>query len=460
MNPFGQATILVTSENGQNNKTYIIDFQRKGNPGLLSLSYNIGSGSIPVTNFSPTTFVYNETLPIATTAIPTLEYVAEDNRCAITIVPQDAPNGTSKIKLVTLSGDDSLTYTVNFTVLLSQIAPLADLQVNGITIPNFNENTLNYVIPEYPFGTVEMPEVTAVARYADANVVIEQIQQYPGVATITVTAGNTAITRTYTISFSVELKNNTYLSELLIDGGCSIGFERDVYFYTCVLPFGTTELPTVNAIPEDSTSTVDIELDGYTVNITVTALSGDAALYQVFFEVEKNNNAYADSIFIDWQPLKDFYGYLPNYTVVLPHNYVGLPFIAVKLVDPNASYVMDWQHTIPLQLIITVTAEDGVSTFIYTITFELDDLSVASFDNDAKIQVYPNPSSDNIHFVINEIIQTSYLEIYSIDGKKAGSYSLQGGTNTVQIAHFPKGTYLYKIFTDQTVIGVGKFVKN
>ena len=459
--PFGNGTVTVTSEDGENSAIYIIDFQRKGNPRLVALSYNLDGTNIPVPGFDPAILTYNVTLGIGTMAVPVLEFVPEDTRCTIEVDQQDTPNGTSQIKLVTWNQDDSLTYTVNFTVTLSQEALLADLQVNGVTIPNFNEHTLNYVI-EYEFGTVDLPEITAEATQLDATVIIEQIEEYPGMATITVIAGNTAITRTYTISFSVDPGNNTYLFDILVDGFPLQGFNKEVYFYEWRLPLGITELPEVDAIAEDATSIVTIHHAlqiGDTAKIFVEALNGDIALYQIHFTTEKGNNAHLSNIFIDWEPLEGFVRYLFEYTHMLPENYAGAPFVVVELEDPLASFEMVWSYTIPLQLQIIVTAENGVTQSIYTIIFDRKH-SVISFDNETEIQVYPNPSSDNIHFVISEVIQTGYLEIYSIENKRIGSHRMQSGANTINIEHLPKGIYLYRISTDNTVIKTGKFVKN
>jgi len=41
-----------------------------------------------------------------------------------------------------------------------------------------------------------------------------------------------------------------------------------------------------------------------------------------------------------------------------------------------------------------------------------------------------------------------------------GSYTLQAGNNSLNVTHLQKGIYLYKIFSDQTMLGAGKFIKN
>ena len=51
------------------------------------------------------------------------------------------------------------------------------------------------------------------------------------------------------------------------------------------------------------------------------------------------------------------------------------------------------------------------------------------------------------------------LEIFSYDGKRVATHNLNGGNNPVQINELANGIYFYKIFTNSTMIGAGKFMK-
>jgi hypothetical protein len=461
---FGQGSILVISEDGQYNISYTIVFLRKGDAHLVSLSYNLDGVSYPISNFSPTTFNYSINLDIATTSIPVLEYVLEDNRCDVVIVQQEAPNGTSELKIITWNQDDSLTYTVNFTVLLSTEALLDSLFIDGVFMENFDPNVFTYHYPQYEYGTepIPYPVISGKAKYADATLEDTQISGYPGEAALKVTAGNPSFTNTYTVSFSVEAGDNNYLEELTINGSLYGIFDKYVYFYKPTLLYGSTNVPVINGIPEDERATIEIvqaQEFGDTAKIFVTAINGEVAIYQVLFVVDKNNNAYAKMIYIDWEPLEDFDGFIYEYTCILPANYTGEPFVAAETEDPNASWIRKDVSFIPLIKQIIVTAENGVEQNIYTISFEIKN-SIIHFDDETTIQVYPNPASDILYFNVNELRQVGYLEIYSLEGKKTDCHTLQEGLNIINIEHFPKGIYFYKIFSDRTMIGAGKFVKN
>jgi hypothetical protein len=457
-NPFGQGTILVISEDGQHFVTYTVIFQRKGNCQLASLGYYLDGEYFPVPNFSPTTYVYPVPLPKGTTSTPILDYMEEDNRCVIMVQHPDSPNSTSRVHLVTWNEDDELTYTVNFTVTLSTNPVLTDLRVDGVTISGFNPDMIYYEYPRYDYGTEPyFPVVEGDAFEVDAYVNIEQINAYPGTATVTVTAGDPNYTRIYEILFRVEAGDNNYLKDLFIgDTATWWEFNKDKYSYSVSLPYGTTEFPEVVPFADDPRATIEQIEDGNFVNMYVTAINGEVRFYQVEFIVRGNYNAYASMIYVDWQPLPNFDKMVRNYTCHLPYNYVGKPYIFAELEDPNASKIIN-QDSIIDKAFVIITAEDGATELTYTITFVIDN-SIISFGGETQILVYPNPSSNTVHFELNAL--NTSLEIFSVEGKKIESRMLQSGINTVHIENLQNGIYFYKIFSDKVMLGAGKFLKH
>jgi hypothetical protein len=179
------------------------------------------------------------------------------------------------------------------------------------------------------------------------------------------------------------------------------------------------------------------------------------AIYKVLFTNEKNLNSYAEMLYLDWEPLEGFVRYETEYTVILPLNYMGTPKVDAVTEDPNATWKRDEDL---YKITITVTAEDGTHTTEYVINFVREN-SIPSFVNETEVLVYPNPSSNMIHFVIDEQIISGSLEIFSLEGKRMSNYHLQGGTNAISIEHLQSGIYFYKIFSDNVMMGTGKFVK-
>jgi len=86
------------------------------------------------------------------------------------------------------------------------------------------------------------------------------------------------------------LNTDATLKELLVDGVQVAGFDPSITSYDITLPSGTTAVPTVIAIANDSKATVSIEpaesLPG-TTNVIVTAEDGiTQKVYKINFEVE------------------------------------------------------------------------------------------------------------------------------------------------------------------------------
>ena len=81
---------------------------------------------------------------------------------------------------------------------------LAGLSVNGEPIAAFNPNTLNYTY-ELPYGTTDVPVVSAEKAEDGQTVSITQPTSTTGKATVVVTAADKKTTSTYTIQFAVAL---------------------------------------------------------------------------------------------------------------------------------------------------------------------------------------------------------------------------------------------------------------
>ncbi len=458
---FGNARIQVIPEDGQQARYYDISFERGSNVALQELTYTLNGITYPVSDFMAEDTAYHVLLPIGTTDIPTLNHVLLDTRSSVIVTDVDQPNGIGKVEI---NGWDDLnrkTYTVEFEVELSKEALLLDLLADGITIDGFHADTLVYFV-EYEYGTTALPMVTAIAKQPDARIEYVQIDGYPGTAIIKVYAGDTSIQKTYTISFNIEAGDNTFLSDLLIDNTSLSGFDKNVFFYEVSLPYGTVTLPAITATPEDERSVVAVTQAlqiGDTVKVEVRSLNGEAAEYRIYFIIEKNSNAYASKIVIDGVNLESFKRNTRNYNYALDANHTGIPVVEVELEDVNATYVIIDTDTIPGQTVIEVTAENGIDQYTYRINFLKGGTNVVSFENDVEISLYPNPSSDNINFMIKGISQTSNLELYTIEGRLIGSYILHEGINTINIENLQRSVYFYKVFLDKKTLGTGKFIK-
>ena len=121
-------------------------------------------------------------------------------------------------------GSGTTTYRIKFVSTASNNARLADIRVNGEMVNGFNPYLTNYNVA-LPYGTTEVPVVTANPQDATATVSINQAASTTGTATIQVTAGDGTSMQTYTVAFSVAPLTDVTLQAIYLDGGLLPGFQ-------------------------------------------------------------------------------------------------------------------------------------------------------------------------------------------------------------------------------------------
>ncbi len=82
-------------------------------------------------------------------------------------------------------------------------ATLSDLKVNGTTVTGFAPSTLTYSV-ELPYGTTEVPAVTATTTDPLADYVVNDAAELPGTTTVVVTAQDETTILTYSVVFTIE----------------------------------------------------------------------------------------------------------------------------------------------------------------------------------------------------------------------------------------------------------------
>jgi len=75
------------------------------------------------------------------------------------------------------------------------------------------------------------------------------------------------------------------------------------------------------------------------------------------------------------------------------------------------------------------------------------------------INVFPNPTTNQITLAINTDKTGMKVHIYSTDGKLVKSASVVNGNNLIDTADLVSGTYIYNVVTDDELIHASQFVK-
>jgi|TARA_B110000305_G_scaffold217884_1_gene257587 hypothetical protein len=131
-----------------------------------------------------------------------------------------------------------------------------------------------------------------------------------------------------------------------------------------------------------------------------------------------------------------------NISVVITNNIAG---VSCLIED-----VLYWEETEVIPGVFTYRWE-----FLYGnvgSTFSVNDLKPTS------ISVYPNPSNDLINIKLDDN-QLSKIELYDITGKLLFKKNLKANNYVLNIANYPSGIYLLKIFNQNSMFINKKVIK-
>ena len=390
------ATITVTAENGTAQKTYTVLFQVLAASNVATLS-NLKVAGQTISGFNPQTFVYQYGLPYETVLPPLVSATATSPVASIEIFNATTLNGTvaqrtATVEVTAENGLSTNTYSVEFYRFEpSTNAFLQGIFVNSVAVAGFQQNVFSYLV-ELPYGTSVIPQVTASAAHPYASIAIENAVNLYGTQTerttkIIVTAQNTNITQTYFVEFVViPPSTNAFLSDLTVNGATVNGFQYNVLAYSVALPFGTINLPIVEADAQHFGALVEISgvtnlygtEEERTANVTVTAEDNSSQLtYTIVFSITPaNQDASLTEITINGSPLEEFTPTSLQYEVFLPFGTITIPNVQAIPNNPNAQveitnatniYGTEEERTATL----LVTAEDITVTQTYYILFSI-----------------------------------------------------------------------------------------
>lgn len=378
----GRATIKVTAADKQTVSTYTLNFRvaELADNTLKDILINGKS----LTGFIPSQTIYRVSLPTTTTTMPTVQAVSAYPAGAQTIqytAPTKIDGGTYQIAVTTPGNAVPKTYKLNFRLEASSYSLLKDLQVEGGYITDFAPDNYTYYVT-LPMGTTALPKIQYELGddFQSVSVVEGGLD---GTTRITVTAANGDQT-VYKIVFTTLKSEISTLAGIRINGVDLPDFSPDKTEYTCSLPIGTTEMPTIEPIKGDDYQLVTILPGGLngTTRITVAAGNGNTTVYQITFSVQQATNATLKMIYIDGVELEGFDKDQLEYTVNLPQGTTKQPVVTYTQNDEYQTVTVRSGSNVEDDYKITVRPQTGASR-TYIIHFR-----VATSSNTALKMIY------------------------------------------------------------------------
>ena len=252
--------------------------------------------------FRPETYSYTIGIPYSAEKpleeqLPNIEPIEYDPQQSTDTVHHILSNGDIQVDITVTApnGEDQTIYSLTFHFLKPTDATLTNIFINNEALANFSPTETDYTYV-HPYGSTTDDYFTVdsvAALISDPLATMTITSNEEGTIFIRVVAQDGTTEVTYTITQTIGLDNDCWLSAILLDGDTIRGFDSDITFYTYYLRAGSTTTPSVDAIPHSENAEVSIKdvSAGDTCLIVCTADDGTMKRYYVHFAVSTINEA-------------------------------------------------------------------------------------------------------------------------------------------------------------------------
>jgi len=394
-----EVTLTVTAEDDNVKETYKIKFEQilESDSSLNSLVVKRGSETFNLTPaFSSTHKNYNLTVEgdvdeVEIEATPNGSHTQSvTGTGTVTLVS----GGNTKEIVVTAEDGTKTTYTLNITRKINTSATVTDITIGGETIDGFDPSIATYDLGSVPYDTttIDLGATPTAGASLSGDTGVQNLNVGDNTFEINVTAQDGVTTGKYTIK--VRRKSNDYsLKDLSITSSPASTVRKDVNGdYTIDIP-SQVERISITPIPNHESATVtnlsslsNIDVSNITyIDIDVQA---EDELYTGTHRVKinklKSTNVYLSSLTIDQGTLTPVFNKeTTSYTVN-----VGTEVDAITLTgvaeDSKSTVLGDGVKSLnpgDNTFVITVQAEDGVTTKDYTVVVTREQKSILTLSD-------------------------------------------------------------------------------
>ncbi|MFI3296787.1 MAG: hypothetical protein R3Y59_04050 [bacterium] len=402
------STVSAKSSDDSSSGDVLVDAQSNN-----STLQDIKVGGETLVGFASDVYEFYVELPQNTTVLPPVEFTLSDDSTQKGYLTTAGVEGDTKITVMAEDGSTAI-YTIHFSTYKSSNAALSNIYVNDaeVSLDEFDDN--NSITVDVAPGaslsvTYERGDEWQSVAVADAG--------YNGSEILVVAQDGT--TNKYYINYNVLPDTITELSDIQIYDGSSfesvVGFSADVEVYSYELAWKTATVPAINPVLSDKGQTALVEYGAVndTTFITVTAEDGETTqVYKVVFPVEKSTVSTLSQIYVDGVASLDFESTQLDYYIDVPYGTTQLSTITWDLGEEIDGTVAKGEvvaynaGNIFTPSTVTVLAEDGVTSTVYTINY-----NVAYPANDATLSsIYVDgvELSDFNKDILNYSIQLPY----------------------------------------------------
>ena len=359
-------TVVITTA-GLNGKTRITVTAGDGSTTIYQIAFSVEAytdntlagiylDDVLIEGFDGEKEEYYVNMPQGTTSRPAVTYKLQNENMQ-SATPRDFSglNGDYKITVRPQSGS-SRTYVIHFSVATSSNTDLLMIYLDGVEIPGFRSDSLDY-IDSLPEGITTVPTVTykkAEETQRVLNVLENKLQR------ITVTAESGA-KKEYTVRFIPRASANAFLNMIYLDGAVLSGFKKETLEYTVKLTGDKCPAITVDKAPGQQV-TITAPYGAGDVVIAVLPEEGTGNTYTIHFVTAAAESALLANIALDGIGISGFRADSMNYAATYSNK---LPEVTYTKKDASQTVQLLWKDNVAW---LYVTDAEGNQSS-YSITF-------------------------------------------------------------------------------------------
>lgn len=394
-------TISVTTA-GLNGKTRITVTAGNGTTTIYQIAFSVATFSdntlqgiylddVLIEGFEAEKEEYYVNLPQGTTVRPAVTYqLVNENLQTASVRDFSGLNGDYKITVRPQSGA-SRTYIIHFSVATSSNTDLLMIYLNGVEIPGFRSDSLNY-IDSLPEGVTTIPTVTF-KKAEESQRVLSVLENK--VQRITVTAESGA-KKEYTVRFIPRASENAFLNMIYLDGVVLPGFKKEVLEYSYPLTGETCPAITVDKAPGQQV-TITAPFGAGDAIIKVLPEDGSGNTYTIHLIAKATSSAQLASIAIDGVSIPGFRSDSMNYKATYEKVF---PTVTYTKKDVSQTVQILWKDSVAWLHVTDTLGNKAAYSVEFSRIYSGDNTLVAIYANGTMIEGF-NPATLNYSYELN-----------------------------------------------------------
>ena len=394
-------TISVTTA-GLNGKTRITVTAGNGTTTIYQIAFSVATFSdntlqgiyldgVLIEGFEAEKEEYYVNLPQGTTVRPAVTYqLVNENLQTASVRDFSGLNGDYKITVRPQSGA-SRTYIIHFSVATSSNTDLLMIYLNGVEIPGFRSDSLNY-IDSLPEGVTTIPTVTF-KKAEESQRVLSVLENK--VQRITVTAESGA-KKEYTVRFIPRASANAFLNMIYLDGVVLPGFKKEVLEYSYPLTGETCPAITVDKAPGQQV-TITAPFGAGDATIKVLPEDGSGNTYTIHFVAKATSSAQLASIAIDDVSIPGFRSDSMNYKATYEKVF---PTVTYTKKDVSQTVQILWKDSVAWLHVADTLGNKAAYSVAFSRIYSGDNTLVAIYANGTMIEGF-TPAKLNYSYELN-----------------------------------------------------------